>query len=51
MGYSPWGHKESNMTEQLTLSLFFETEQGCSRAGTYVTLHERKTWLRWTRWA
>ena len=21
MGYSPWGHKESNMTEQLTLSL------------------------------
>ena len=22
MGYSPWGLKESNMTEQLTLSLF-----------------------------
>ena len=21
-GYSPWGHKESDMTEQLTLSLF-----------------------------
>ena len=25
--YSPWGHKESDMTEQLTLSLLFtETE-------------------------
>ena len=23
MGYSPWGHKESNTTEQLTLSLSF----------------------------
>ena len=22
MGYSPWGHKESDMTEQLILSLF-----------------------------
>ena len=22
VGYSPWGHKESDMTEQLTLSLF-----------------------------
>ena len=22
MGYSPWGHKELDMTEQLTLSLF-----------------------------
>ena len=22
-GYSPWGHKESDMTEQLTLSLYF----------------------------
>ena len=22
MGYSPWGHKESDMTEQLTLSFF-----------------------------
>ena len=21
-GYSPWGHEESDMTEQLTLSLF-----------------------------
>ena len=21
-GYGPWGHKESDMTEQLTLSLF-----------------------------
>ena len=23
MGYSPWGHKESDMTEGLTLSLSF----------------------------
>ena len=23
MAYSPWGPKESDMTEQLTLSLFF----------------------------
>ena len=23
MGYSPWGLKESNMTEQITLSLHF----------------------------
>ena len=23
MGYSPWGHKESDMTEQLTLFFFF----------------------------
>ena len=22
MGYSPWGHKEPDMTEQLTLALF-----------------------------
>ena len=22
-GYSPWGHKESDMTEQLTLSLIY----------------------------
>ena len=22
MGYSPWGHKESNMTEQLHFTLF-----------------------------
>ena len=24
MGYSPWGHKELDMTERLTLSLFKE---------------------------
>ena len=27
MGYSPWGHKESDMTEQLTLSLCFNPEE------------------------
>ena len=26
MGYSPWGRKESDMTEQLTLSLSVLTE-------------------------
>ena len=27
VGYSPWGHKESDTTEQLTLSLFTFTEK------------------------
>ena len=26
MGYSPWGHKESEMTERLTLSLQTEAQ-------------------------
>ena len=31
-GYSPWGHKELNMTEQLTLSFsVFSTVQSLSR--------------------
>ena len=25
MGYSPWGHKESDTTERLTLSLHFQS--------------------------
>ena len=29
MGYSPWGHKESDMTERLTLSLHFQTWVEC----------------------
>ena len=34
MDYSPWGHKESDMTEQVTLSLSFPlvTSQGSSLA-------------------
>ena len=28
MGYSPWGHKESDVTERLTLSLFFQGALG-----------------------
>ena len=32
MGCSPWGHKESHMTEQPTLSLFLDLE----RWGTWV---------------
>ena len=32
MDYSPWGHKESDTTEQLTLSLFtFSGKQAQSR--------------------
>ena len=27
MGYSPWGHKESDMTEQLILSHFLEVRK------------------------
>ena len=27
MGYSPWGHKELEMTEQLTLPLSFEADK------------------------
>ena len=27
VGYSPWGHKESDMTEQLTLPLFHSSGQ------------------------
>ena len=29
MGYSPWGHKESDRTERLTLSLHFQTWVEC----------------------
>ena len=31
MGYSPWGHRESDTTEQLTLSLLHF--QNCSTRG------------------
>ena len=33
--YSPWGHKGSNMTERLMLSLFSQGEQtcGCQEGG------------------
>ena len=27
IGYSPWGHKESDMLEQLTLSLFIASSK------------------------
>ena len=34
MGYSPWGHKESDMTEQLTLTLRgTEAGWGCCLSG------------------
>ena len=28
-GYSPWGHKESDMTEQLIISLFLRGSSSC----------------------
>ena len=36
MGYSPWGHKESDMTEQLTLTLMIRGHQRehCAYTGT-----------------
>ena len=33
MGYSPWGSKESNTTEQLTLSLTFMGRNRVRRVG------------------
>ena len=27
MAYNPWGHKDTDMTERLTLSLFFNLNQ------------------------
>ena len=36
-GYSPWGHKEMDMTEQLILSLSF-TLHGISQASFKITL-------------
>ena len=32
MGYSPWGRKESDMTEQLT----FSTLNGCLEDGVWI---------------
>ena len=31
MGYSTWGHRESDTTEQLSLSLSLFTKSSCSR--------------------
>ena len=37
MGYSPWGRKESDITEGLTLSLFL----GHIERGLWVNLHSK----------
>ena len=33
VGYSPWGHKESDMTEQLFFLLFFVSQGACPLVG------------------
>ena len=35
MGYSPWGHKESDMIEGLKLSLKDSTNEGITLTGSY----------------
>ena len=46
MGYSPWGRKESDMTERLTLSLLIQTSRGLLL---YELLYKQLHGL--TRWA
>ena len=38
VNYSPWGHKESDMTEQLTLSLHFHFQGSVLRAHQFYLL-------------
>ena len=33
MGYSPWGRRESDKIEQLTLSLYFQKERSITERG------------------
>ena len=47
MGYSPWGHKESNMTERLTLSLCFNPEKEVKEEGDLYHGLQRKSILSW----
>ena len=46
-GYSPWGHKESDVTEQLTLSLFtlYNMSVLCKSRSARVYCFRRKTFL------
>ena len=43
VGYSPWGHKESDMTERL--HFHFQGNRLHRR-----TIHKRSSWPRWSRW-
>ena len=41
-GYSPWGHKEADETEQLTFSLFMQirlSHQNISRECIFASIH------------
>ena len=40
-GYSPWGHKESDTTEQLTLPLFFSALTVAGFRGTRLPAKQR----------
>ena len=48
MGYSPWGHKESDTTEQLTLALSFL--KMLMTAGEMHTLYVEKKWKLGMNW-
>ena len=45
MGYSPWGHKELDMTEQLTLSLFDTQLYWCPFPKGSCSLHVSVTYF------
>ena len=45
-GYRPWGHKEFDMTEQLTFS-FSEGEEGVSLVGIYGKSIPRRGGSEW----
>ena len=54
-GFSPWGHKELDMTEQLTLSLFSNEHYYISQLHFSSGLYDRsKPWHmkldNWTHW-
>ena len=42
VGYSPWGHKESNMTERLTLSLCFNPEEEVNEEVTFTMVYKER---------
>ena len=47
MGYSPWGHKESDMTERLTFSLCFNPEEKVKEEDDHGHGLQRKNILSW----
>ena len=47
MGYSPWGHKESDMTERLTFSLCFNPEEKVKEEDDHGRGLQRQSILSW----